>query len=296
VSSYLNLAGLTSQTHLCFEAFCKNRRSLTGRVHTELAISYDCNGFNLLGAMVGGNYIPHFDLPTDIFAHPLSLRVTGTRQVFSILEDMDRVVLGTLESSAFLAKYGLPAGLIHMEGWVLLTPHGDGYDYAKIKTSLYYKCHKIRSQNIPTLLALPTSCDATYPILAVLREFHTNAGRRFDETVASAISMLEAEVALGTASAFYEALPPKARDYFMPEKKDTLFRMLLNVCTDLFKVRLMERLKEIWTVESPPEDMVMLVRQTLTKHSPWQKPLSDDVKRNAMRELYRIFVSAECAE
>ena len=294
IQEYIVLAGLQhKRVHLCFEAFCKNRRTFLGRLHTELAISYDRHGFNLLGALVDNTYIPHFALPAAIFAQPISLPIRGTQQVFTILEDMDRVVLGTLENTAFLEKYGFPAdSLIHMEGWVLLTPLADCYDYAKIKTSLYYKCHKIRSQNVPALLALPTSCDATYPILAVLREFHANANQRFTDTIAATIAMLEAEVALGEGSAFYAALPAKARVHFNPEKKDTLFRMLINVCGDLFKARLQDILCRIWNLEEPHEDMFHLVKQILTKHTPWQKPLATQVVREAMRELYSIMVES----
>jgi hypothetical protein len=293
VLEFLDTADLKNRTHLCFEAFCKNRRTITGRLHTELAIAYDRDGFNLLGAMVGGKYIPHFDLPPTL-PQPISLRVSNTREVYKIMEDMDEVVLGTLEYTAFLERYGFPAdATIHMEGWVLLTPHPAGYDYAKIKTNLYYKCHKVRSYNVPTLLALPTSCDATYPILRVLRDFYANADRRFCETIKRTIVMLEAEVALGPASPFYEALPQKAKAHFNLDKKDTLFRMLMNVCTDLFRGSVADILKSVWEVEAEPQgDMVRLVSQFMTKHMPWQKPISEDARKDAMKELYRILVEA----
>ncbi len=286
------------RVHLCFEAFCRYRRTFTGHLHTELAVSYDHDGFNLLGVMVeGGTYVPHFDLPAVVFAQPIYLRISDTRQIFAIMEDMDRVVLGDLESAAFMDYYGFPAAAtIHMEGWVLLTPLPacSGYDYAKIKTLLYYKCHKVRSREVPALLALPTSCDATYPILTVLREFYTNADRRIAETVTRVVAMLEAEVALGPSSAFYTALAPKARLRFVPdpEKRDVLMRMLISCCADLFKARLVAILRDVWELETVHDDMVHLVRTLLMKHTPWATPLSAEARREAMEGLYSVLVES----
>jgi hypothetical protein len=280
--------------HLCFEAYCKGRKSLWGRLHTELAISYTSNGFNLLGSMVSNQYIPHFDLPSVVFTQPIHLHVTTTKQVYAIMRDMDRVVMGDLDRAEFLTRYGFPlTSTIHMEGWVLLTPiSGCGYDYAKIKTPLYYKCHKIRSCEVPNLLALPTSCDATYPILTVLREFHTNADRQFSESIDQVVAMLETEISLGSESEFYKVLPIKARMHFVPERKDTLMRMLINVCGDLFRTRVVSILKNVWKIEDPHEDMVHLMKHILTKHTPWITPLSEDVRRDAMKQLYRILVES----
>lgn len=311
VTEYVQRCGLEGKrVHYCFEAFCKGRRSLWGRLHNELAIQYMHNGFNLLGAMVDNRYIPHFDMPQCTFAQPVHLHITRVSQVTAIMEDMDSVVLGSMGREDFLVKWGFPTDtVIHMEGWVLLTPltpgaggPEGGYDYAKIKTPLYYKCHKVRSAEVPALLALPTCCDETYPILRVLREFHTHAKRRFLEAIAATIDMLEGELALGAGSAFYEALPEKARVHFAPDRKDTVFRMLINVCGDLFASRVRSILDKVWVSEEDEGDkedkdknwteMVLLVKRIMTKHMPWCTPLKDEVKREAMRDLYSILVES----
>lgn len=319
VQDFLGDAGLQGKrVHLCFEAVCKNRRTLTGLLHSELAVSYDHNVFNLLGAFVededededcckGSRYIPHFDLPATVFPQPIRRRIRSTREVFDIMADMDRVVLGELSKSDFMIRYGFPEDAdIHMEGWVLLTPSSDGsYDYAKIKTNLYYKCHKVHSEHVPELLTLPTCCDATYPILRVLREFHTNAEGRFRDAVTACGDMLVAELALGPASTFYAALPMKAQRRVLealdaPEdqsKTDTIMRMYLNACGDILMCRLREIVEGIWSKEggTAPEclhSIAALVRQTMNKHMSWRIPLSAEVVKGAMKKLYSLLVES----
>jgi hypothetical protein len=103
--------------------------------------------------------------------------------------------------------------------------------------------------------------------------------------------MLENELALGTVSAFYEALPTKARVHFLPERKDMVFRMLMNVCSELFASRVRDILDKLWEGRDHPE-IVFLVKQIMTKHMPWCAPLKEEVKREAMRDLYRILVES----
>jgi hypothetical protein len=186
VTHYTNLNGLSDKVlNICFEAYCKDRRSLTGVLHTELAIGYDHSGFNLLGIMCDNKYIPHFDLNDSVFKQPVYLKITNTKQVFDIMDDMDRVVLDQMSYNNFMTKYfpdkiGYP---IHMEGWVMLTKIDDTesakrYDYSKIKTNLYYKCHKIKEKNIDELVKLPASCQFYYPIIKILVDFYNNSELR----------------------------------------------------------------------------------------------------------------------
>ena len=36
--------------NMCFEMYCEDRKTCTGRIHQELAVRYDHSGINLLGA------------------------------------------------------------------------------------------------------------------------------------------------------------------------------------------------------------------------------------------------------
>lgn len=300
------------RVHLCFEAVCKDRRTVMGLLHSELAVSYDHNAFNLLGAVVAdpetgsSRYIPHFDLPATVFAQPIRRRIKSTREVFDIMADMDRVVLGELDKTRFMTRYGFPEDAdIHMEGWVLLTPlpDGSGYDYAKIKTNLYYKCHKVRAEHVSELLALPTSADNTYPILHVLREFHEHAETRFRRVIAACRDMLAAEVALGSQGAFFAALVPKAQARVLEAvanledqaKMDVVMRMFLSACPKVFTKVVSAIVRSVWEYEEGapvPEDLLTLIRHTMIKQTAWRCTVSDQVMKEAMKDLYSILVES----
>lgn len=300
------------RVHLCFEAVCKDRRTVMGLLHSELAVSYDHDAFNLLGAMVAdpetgiSQYIPHFDLPATVFAQPIRCHIRSTSEVFDIMADMDRVVLGELDKTTFMTRYGFPEDAdIHMEGWVLLTPlpDGSGYDYAKIKTNLYYKCHKVHSEHVSELLALPASAATTYPILHVLREFHEKAETRFRRVIAACRDMLTAEVALGSQGVFFAALVPKAQARVLeavaaPEdqaKMDVVMRMFLSACPKVFTKVVSAIVRTVWEYEEGapvPEDFLTLIRHTMIKQTAWRCPLSNAVMKEAMKDLYGILVES----
>ena len=84
------------------------------------------------------------------------------------MKELDNVVLGNNTMDQFLSNFeidSLTSTIIHPEGFVLLTFINGAYDYAKIKTQLYYKCHKVRKTNLQELLLLPSICGNYYPIL-----------------------------------------------------------------------------------------------------------------------------------
>jgi hypothetical protein len=273
---YLELNGLKSKVlNMCFEAYCKDRRSLTGVLHTELAIGYDHNGFNLLGIMCDNNYIPHFDLKDVIFNQPVYLKISNTKQVFDIMDDMDKVVLDQMSYEDFMIKYfpekiGYP---IHMEGWVMLTPIVGGYDYSKIKTNLYYKCHKVREDNISELIKLPKSCQSYYPIIKILIDFYSNSEERLFASVKAIYD--ELVKSLTKDSVFYQALPDKARkrvDEFMmtptEKNREVVFKILINNCqTEMIKV-IMDVNKEIWSNNS--DQLATFMKGLIMKVEPWK--------------------------
>jgi len=96
INDYYQILNLEpkSMINLCFEAYCKKRTTITGKLHPELAIGYDHSGINLLGMMYQSNYRPHFDMPQQIFTQPLFYHVSNTSQVYSLMNQLDQVVLG----------------------------------------------------------------------------------------------------------------------------------------------------------------------------------------------------------
>jgi hypothetical protein len=189
---------------LCFEGYCQSRKTSKGDLHTELAVSYEENGLQLLGMMFRNRYLPHFILPRAVFIQPPYKKISSTAEVFRLMQELDDVVLGKLSMEDFMKDFSevqdeFTNQLLHPEGFVLLTPiyrltatttqeegssvartsfesHLDEqgrviFDYAKIKTQTYYQCHKIHQENIRSLMTLPTSVHKYYPVLKALHGF-----------------------------------------------------------------------------------------------------------------------------
>lgn len=299
VMEYINTLNFNaSMINMCFEAYCKDRISFTNKIHTELAVSYDHSGFNLLGLMKDNNYIPHFDLPNIIFKQPIYLKVNKTKQVFEIMDDMDKVVMGDMTHTEFMKKY-FPNNMdypIHMEGWVFLMPYNDGYDYSKIKTNLYYKCHKVRDNNIKELLSLPSNCEKYYPVLKILRDFYNNHELRITNSIEELYHTLENE--LKTKSVLYTGLNGKAKDRIdehikNPEDEKVrvlAFKILINNCKDEMLNIIKTVNSKYWNNES--DELALLMKSILMKSEPWignfdrLKEILDN--GNYTKELYNI--------
>jgi len=162
---------------LFFEAFCKNRTTINGKLHVELAVGYEYNGLHFIGAMYNNIYIPHFDLPNHTFIQPFYMEVNTTDTVYYVMDLLNQIVLNNDEVNDLLhlCPDKNTSKLIHPEGFVLLTPlHNGLYDYSKIKTTLYYECHKVKQNKISKLLQLNKNCEIYYPIIKKLKFFFNN--------------------------------------------------------------------------------------------------------------------------
>jgi hypothetical protein len=110
--------------NLCFEAYCKNRVSITWKLHTELAVGYDHSGLNLLGMMYQLKYIPYFDMVRKVFKQPVYYQITHTEQVYQLMKELDEVVGGTRTMEQFITNFEIDEytyPIAHTEGFVLLT-------------------------------------------------------------------------------------------------------------------------------------------------------------------------------
>ena len=220
-------------TNLCFESYCKNRTTFGGKVHTELAVGYDHNGLNLLGLFNKGVYIPHFDLPRYIFTQPFYLHIHETAEVFRLMNELDEVVLGNYTEKKLLSNFKLDeftSRVVHPEGFVLLTPINGIYDYAKIKTKIYYKCHKIHKENIDELLKLPEETFKYFPILKTLHALFDPVNMiTMKELIADIYKSLLEEIntEFNTKSNFY-----KTRIRIRPYIDDIINKIDLSIYSD----------------------------------------------------------------
>ena len=315
VLKYYKSMNISSMVNFCFEAYCKNRTTITGKEHTELAIGYDHSGFNLLGMMCDGNYVPHFKMPRHTFTQPIFIHVSSTNQVFQLMKELDEVVMGVRTKEQFLSNFAIDeftAPVIQFEGFVLLTQLPNGlFDYAKYKAGLYYKCHKVHKENIQELCQLPPSCSEHYPIIKKMKGFFDGLDVKLEALVSESIQVLETQI--NKQSSFYKSQAAKAQarwdvviDAKMPEtpaelkeyakNKETIFRMMLNV-KDVSKelVRLIGAITtRLFGLES--EELMNFVKNLFMKIEPWkadwQKRLADLLKTfdEAVNELYAIVV------
>ena len=275
----------------CFEAYCKNRTTITGRVHKELAVSYNESGLNLLGMTLDNQdnqYVPHFDMQRRVFKQPAHCHVTHTDQVFELMKELDQVVMGTRTIDDFLKHFVLDeftSTIIHAEGFVLLTPQPTGlYDYAKIKTDTYYRCHKVRKDNIPDLLNQPISCDNYYPILSKMRAFFNDMGGKINRLVAESFRTFTQQI--NQSSQLYQLQNVKGRgrwdqvigsiDLTNPSQVignklvEVVFRMMLNTNDSVDEVtRLLSPItRELYQTEST--DIIIFTKDMLMKVEPWK--------------------------
>ena len=213
VLKYYKSMNTSSMVNYCFEAYCKNRTTITGKEHTELAIGYDHSGFNLLGMMCDGNYVPHFKMPRHTFIQPIFIHVSSTNQVFQLMKELDEVVMGARTKEQFLSNFVIDeftAPVIQFEGFVLLTQLPDGrFDYAKYKAGLYYKCHKVHKENIKELCQLPPSCSEHYPIIKKMKGFFDGLDVKLEALVNESFQVLESQI--NKRSSFYKSQPSKAQ-------------------------------------------------------------------------------------
>lgn len=309
VNDYYKLLDLDtkSMANLCFEAYCKKRTTITGKVHPELAIGYDHSGLNLLGMMYQSKYIPHFNMPKKIFSQPLFYPISNTSQVFDLMKQLDQVVLGEFSMIKFINNFNtddLTSNAIHPEGFVLLTPLDSGtYDYAKIKTQLYYKCHKIKDKNINELMDLPEITHYYYPILSALHKFYDNMESNLKLVVEESKQILSLQIS--KESKLYQLQNPKGQlrwdqviDTPNPDSKmlEVVYRMGLNTkdSTEEFARLLGPITLKIYQNDS--DQMIMFVKSLLMKIQPWnlewESRLSTliETNDNILNELYNLIV------
>ena len=281
--------------NFCFEAYCKNRTTITSKLHTELAVGYDHNGFNLLGMMYDSKYIPHFDMPKKVFKQPFHIKINSTTQVFELMNKLDKIVLDQLTLKEFFNDYELDdftSNVIHPEGFVMLTPDNKNYDYAKVKTHMYYKCHKVRHNNIKDLLLLPQSCEKYYPILKSLHMFFDNSDTTITNLIVQSYESLKQEV--NYESELYKIQNPKGQTRWNDviklgiensesSKIEVVFKMMLNTRnTEKIMTKIIGDITQK-LYSSNSDNIVNYTKGLLMKVEPW--------KDNWQERLHNLFGS-----
>ena len=254
-----------------FEAYCKDRTTIIGNnLHTELAVAYDHNGLNLLGVTNRNIYIPHFNLPQLIFKQPFFLKITNTKQVFERMELLDNIIIGKANNEDLKC--------VHPEGFVLLTKINNIYDYAKIKTKLYYDCHKVKKDNIKNLLSLDKNCEKYYPIIPRLRSFFENLRPSLLMTITETMIIFKKEI--NTESQFYTGISSKGKKHIDEVIKDgdnskisIVYKIFLHTReTNAYLISILKPLiLNIFSVRcGSNEDFISFIKNLIMKIQPWE--------------------------
>jgi len=278
---------------LTFEAYCKNRTTYTGHLHTELAVSYNENGMNLLGMLHNNHYFPHFDLPKKVFKQPFAKLVHSTKEVFDIMNKLDKMVCGEISKEDFLSNFiigDMDSNLVHPEGFVILTPLEDGtYDYAKIKTNMYYKCHKVRERYIPYLRSLPVASHIHYPIVKGLIEYFDNMKPNLENLLKESFLLLSNEI--GNTTPSYNAIKKNKGalsrfDNYLTnptdKDKDIICKMLLNSIEtrQIINEKIITITKTFFEVrDEKKEDFILFTKKLIMTVAPWNNGWEDILKK-----------------
>lgn len=172
--------------------FVSNGDNLHPVVHTELAISSPAS-FCYLGTSreVDGEwrFLPHFDAAnTERLARvgwdEPTYYITTSKMIGRMLTAITTTITKGHSADSFFEKFA-PS---NREGHIpVLDPEGfvyyrkkspKEYVYSKIKHPFYYWTHKPKPKNIPTLLQLPRTSAAIYPIINRIHEFFSSIDTR----------------------------------------------------------------------------------------------------------------------
>lgn len=249
----------TEYASFFFEGYCKDRTTNNGKIFTCLAISYDHNDLILLGAYHKETYYPHFVLPTNInFKQPFYMKINNVKQVYDMMNDLDDMVLGNKSYNQIL----------HPEGFVFYTNQFSSgiYDYSKIKTILYYQCHKVKDYNIEKLLGLPDHVNNYYPIVKILKMLNNDIKPKLETIINKTYNLIIDEVTK-KSTIIYSSFNDKAKNKVdgLKINDPTIFKIYINCNIDTL-VLVLNSLNEskLYITE-----YVALIKSFLMKLQPW---------------------------
>jgi hypothetical protein len=259
IINYYQQNEYTKYASIFFEGYCKDRTTNNGKIFTGLAISYDHNDLILLGSYYEQKYYPHFVLPTNInFKQPFYMKINNVKQVYDMMNELDDMVLGNKVYNQVL----------HPEGFVFYTDQFSSglYDYSKIKTVLYYQCHKIKDYNIEKLLGLPDNVNNYYPIVKKLKMLNNDVKPKLEKIINDAYNLIVDEVTK-KSNIIYSTFNDKAKSKVdgLSFNDSTVFKIYINCNIDTL-VSVLSSLNEskLYITE-----YVMLIKAFLMKLQPW---------------------------
>jgi hypothetical protein len=236
---------------LCWESVCALRETLTGNLHTELAISYLKSMCLFLGASWCTNEhvfnIPHTMLNLKEKYEPRFWKTKSAEEVNNLMLGLEDIVYGKLTEVDFFSKFP-PSNEewnmddpLHPEGYVCYTKEGifsegtfyEGknipiVDYNKLKLAAYYVGHKFHDNSIGELYQLSKTAKDIFPMAKKVGDFCSSVKHNFYK-IAQKISK-EFDSGLD----FSSKLDPKASKTYSLASREVKIKMIVNGKNELF--------------------------------------------------------------
>lgn len=266
---------------LNFEARCKRRKTAWGRVHSELAVSYETSGLKTLGISYGDKkigYMAHYQFDEIIndarFDEPIWWKVSHSKDVEYILADLTKCIrnLSKSENSRqeFLQKHKpsnrfpfkcatrmVPVELnlgsndtkatndlevtFDYEGFVFYRETDNGLDYSKIKTEEYYKSHKYKTENVKYLMELNETAADIFPLARIVKEFFTDSKSKLKNICDDVMGLLHKS---SDENILFIGLSEKAKESFIKQNDETKMKMLVNASGDIWRNEIYNLMKK----------------------------------------------------
>jgi len=278
---------------ISFEAICKDRKTLWGKTHNELAISYETSSLKLLSVSYGDlTYKPHYEFSDIIakvgFDEPLWWKVQHTNEIDSLLTDLSKCIRNKLTTTEFLKQHppnnktisDPHSCYLDYEGFVIYTQSKpDTYDYGKIKTEEYYKAHKYRVENVAYLIELHETSRMIFPLTHAVKEFYSNTKITLIDLCNDIIQLLNKPP---SDNLLFQTMPEKAKQSFNKQPMDIKMKMLINA-SDIWKVEARKLVNKnfplIAKTSIDSNDIDATIKGLIMTLHPWDQQLDERINK-----------------
>lgn len=285
--------------HIIGETICANRtESFSGKVHTELAVSYPVSSFTILSitSIFEDSYkvMPHYHYSDLIFQNgftePAYWMVDTVAQVDALIQGVDFCIFQKMTCDEFYQQFK-PTNkycytkVMDYEGFVT-------YDlnrcdsYGKIKTDSYYKSHKLRNDNIGFLCDLSKVAGHIFPLARIVSETITSLNTKLNLINDDLISIISSEEMISH-------LPAKASNGFAQRPRQLQFKIIINNAKDVFGTKGFSVFQKYFPSIQMSEDMKSLIVSYSMKTELWlsePKPLDDKFRNELVYQLIGMSV------
>ena len=121
-------------------------------------------------------YKPHYEINQSIFEEPYYWK-TNINKVSEMLENLEGIVKGKINKNEYINKYK-PINKNNLEkefdyeGFILYNKNNEKWLYSKVKTNIYYRCHKFKIKNINKILDIDDEYKDIFSISKIIKVFY----------------------------------------------------------------------------------------------------------------------------